>query len=1797
MSIHFSLLGKVFDIRLNSYELSLMLNIMPDNRAFAVDRSSNLDDSNYVFSSYEFICELSDMCIQFARQKKSYKSHRYMFARVLRDVCNRKGLVWDTIHLKRAKTLVDQYPDIAHLVLHDVKISDSSIDLFSDDIYSLYFEMGLAESFHSLTNDYSDCTDSSSISDESELDDLPLHYVDQSGEDNYKDSCRKKFKIRNASGKRKIEKIKEATKKLTKNELKKLISSLSKSTIQAGEDLVGDTGLADTQSVDMLKEYFKDFPFGYNTLLEIIRTAVGIKISVNPTQIIFHILSSAFALGMNHASGIRDIISNLFMGEQTGSDWHEKFVDTLKYWKDNSILSSIKKGILILISLGFSQVSSLNKYLPSLQSMLGDPKLLKLDSFDILSFAMSVYIFISERIGLAFQQKSLWGFFTPIPRLTDLTTRIDAVHALSPYVLSGRVEEIDPGITVESFANQVHNLAAETRSIMVTCLKSEKVLVMSWHRKLVALGLQLEVLLGEPALRNAPFTLNYIGTSGVGKTMLIPLMAKASLSAYGKVMKKGDCYYRTPTDKFWSGYHGQPVVVENEKNSTPPQYSETNENKTTLDISDNAIMYLNMADVDSKGVYTMRSDVYIMTTNRASAQAELTSNEPAAVLRRSLHVVVEVKDEFKRPGSDMIDTSKVHGDPLTDDAWLFTVMDVQTIPNSNLGVPSGWEWVICKDESGRYMNKVPLHDLLIYIRYRATLHIQRQRIILKNYDNMHSTELCPHGSGSSICRLCNNLPDPPKFKEIVRMGNNIKNWTEVSQDATVLFTSSMFENQSGVVFMLPVFFSGFWLCKLFNWLEKYWITRYLFAIGRARVWNWLLSLLSVFDWVGAEKYNNGSVTLYKATRMLLMNKRMTKHGLKSVGDHGFLLHFLLCCVYYLFFPTVIYCFMGCGVVASLAFGDGCALVLNSSIFAFYKRLHDRGAADSLKDWAIMKAKPYLTTKFNYIAFASIVSGALIAYKVLNSRKFVEQGGSHSSLWSDDRAWNIPYEAPKPSTEQQRTTTAPILAELVSKHVSYVRIYQNGGTKCVCFNLIPFKSGFWIGPGHAFKDLKYDTMDIIFNSSLFGANIKQIPIDRDKLQFVENKDIAIVYIVQTAGFMKDMSSYFCNSVQTCAATYVYKQKDGTMLKEGGNMTRLTPAIGNWNLCREGYVGNAPFKTFEGLCGAAQVSHTKIPSIISMHIRGIIGRRDSICIPLVKDEIAHIVEQMCKDAYIIQTASFDQMDLTDGDSSKVISQRYHEKSPLGHLEQGHCKYFGTLPNRQKAVSAVKETIMSNAVREVMGVENIWGNPNNLRSWKPWFDVAASITNPIFKDPTDLNLALKDYYDPILERFNCGSYKHIVPLDEQTILSGHHSSGMYKHMDIKRSTGYPLHVPKSTFIKPVYYSDDIDTPWHFEMDDILRGRINDIVKRCEAGLRPNCIYATAMKVESKTLFTYVNGEKTPKYAKPRIFYPAPIELVYLCRKYFMPVENILKDFAECEYAIGINVLGPDWTTLVKSLQEKGDNNMPADQKGYDQSITPDEFMPHLAMQIYIAKNFLGYSAHDIMMMEKLSSCIVYPIINFDSDLCSFLSIHGSGGVFTAQYNSKINSIRHRMPFFRHLRNHNLSLKFRDYVCLWTYGDDSLPSVHDDIKYWYNLVEFAKYWSRYGVIVTDAMKGDDLVPIIPLSQCDFLKRSFRYDLEREVWTAPLSEASIFKRLHTYIPSSVLSDEEQCGEAISTSLRDYFEFGREVYNMKKEQLEKIAELSNLTVFVPRSFPTYDEVLEDYNQKHLGMRPPAVMRG
>jgi hypothetical protein len=129
--------------------------------------------------------------------------------------------------------------------------------------------------------------------------------------------------------------------------------------------------------------------------------------------------------------------------------------------------------------------------------------------------------------------------------------------------------------------------------------------------------------------------------------------------------------------------------------------------------------------------------------------------------------------------------------------------------------------------------------------------------------------------------------------------------------------------------------------------------------------------------------------------------------------------------------------------------------------------------------------------------------------------------------------------------------------------------------------------------------------------------------------------------------------------------------------------------------------------------------------------------------------------------------------------------------------------------------------------------------------------------------------------------------------------------------------------------------------------------------------------------------------------------------------------------------------------------------------------------------------------------------------------------------------------------------------------------------------------------VTYTMAEKDAESVPFITIDQASFLKREWRWDEDVGAYMAPLDKTSFDKMLTTRVASKLVSPEYHAVSVIGSAIREYFFYGKAVFEEKWIMFQEIVDENNLRIHVQDStFPTWDQLYENFwlNSKHVKLQ-------
>lgn len=293
--------------------------------------------------------------------------------------------------------------------------------------------------------------------------------------------------------------------------------------------------------------------------------------------------------------------------------------------------------------------------------------------------------------------------------------------------------------------------------------------------------------------------------------------------------------------------------------------------------------------------------------------------------------------------------------------------------------------------------------------------------------------------------------------------------------------------------------------------------------------------------------------------------------------------------------------------------------------------------------------------------------------------------------------------------------------------------------------------------------------------------------------------------------------------------------------------------------------------------------------------------------------------------------------------------------------------------------------------------------------------------------------------------------------------------------------------------------------------------------------------------------------------------------------------------ECAVGINSHGPEWNDFYSHVLTFGEDRILGGDYGkYDQKLPSQLIFASLRILNDLARE-CRYSADDLAVMEAMSGDIVYSYISFNGDLIGLTEgSHISGNSLTVIINGICGSLNLRAAYFDlHKNKCVVPRPFRTVVKLMTYGDDNIGSVSKTLD-GFTIKYISHFLAKYGQTYTMPDKESELVDFLPIKDFEFLKRKSVFCPDKGMYVGALVENSIFKMLHMYLRGKGcdITEEWACAINIDTALREWFNHGREIYELRRSQLQRVAERANIRPYCTELSVTYDEAIVTWMQKY-----------
>lgn len=1277
-------------------------------------------------------------------------------------------------------------------------------------------------------------------------------------------------------------------------------------------------------------------------------------------------------------------------------------------------------------------------------------------------------------------------------------------------------------------------------------------------------------------IRIKPYCVGVYGTSSVGKSTIAPLLMVSSLLYNGFRADDEVLIVVNEHDKYMSNYRSSiNGVFLDDVGNTKHDFVETSPCVRILEVVNNVKMYANMAELELKGKVSIQPKFVAITTNKKDLCAHTYSNEPASIVRRpNIIVTATVRDQFAT--NNMLDEKKVYEHygtttPDIPDLWLFKVERAYPVPNKTKGKADtiGWKTVWW---NGRPLINIDLGTLITFVNLDSKQHYEFQNRLVKDNSNLaEKLQLCSKCLfPQSLCR-CNasmehrvtytdspSMPAIPPPSLMRRRGSKDRQGNQGRGGRG----GRGYRNQAG------------------EWYER-WSSRLTWSDLYARAEVMGESYLGrLAQWTPTSLFEVKAVR-YAYAFFYMGNSKMAAYSTVIFTIASSILFGML--FPWSWFPElrkcVLWAFVASGIYIYLWITEYHLLIQTARDTSLGERFH----------------RLDLNTTVKYVLGGSGVLAALYFFmKKSNNRRRVYHDQSImrptmseiedrdkndvSGIVARELNYSNAHISSVPVSEKSRTTTAKVLDTLARANQAFLSYRRDG--KMIATNVFFLASNIALVPRHFWQSDSMYCSIRRHDPSKTGGNFHAY-LSRAESVDIPGTDASLVWIAN-GGSWKDLREYFPQEYpkEVVPSLFGWKLHDGTL---ASCKTSLLPGMcKNESFSFMGGHYSLAFKTQAGMCMSPLVADTISPYFSAFHLGGVDDSPKGCGATLLRSEIDTAIASLSERPSVLLSHSEGTMRTDTYGVQFLESATLHPKSPLNELpmrdEQApNLKIFGSCLGRAKYFTEVTQSCISASIAKVCGVVNSWGGPkfNKGHAWKESLHHSAH-PSPGMEGHL-LERAVRDYITPFYDILT--KYKKLreetKPLTRMEVVCGIDGKRFVDKMPPGTSVGYPLSGLKRyflTYLDPTEY-EGFDCP--AELDDMFWVEF-ERAKQCYLnGERYYPVFKACLKDEP----TKLDKDKV------RVFQAAPIVLQMLTRMYFLPIARILSLFPELsECAVGINPMGPDWHELSQHMHKFGkDRILAGDYSKYDLRMPAQVMFSAFRILIDIAQ-FCGYSDEDLLIMRGIATDICYPVMAYNGDLLQHIGSNPSGQNLTVYINSIVNSLLFRCAFYD-LYGADFSQSFRSICKLMTYGDDVKGSVkkgYDEFNHLY----CASFFEKHDMKFTMPDKTSTPTAFMLDEDADFLKRKNVYNPELDLIMGALDEDAIFKSLHANRKSKILTPQQLAGQNIDGALREWFNHGREMYEMRREQMNTVAEECDIKHMCQLLDSDYDAMLEVWRERY-----------
>jgi len=1457
---------------------------------------------------------------------------------------------------------------------------------------------------------------------------------------------------------------------------------------------------------------------------------------------------------------VLDQVVKISMNDQAGDnpDWLCLLKQAQTNWKlvvANEGFAHVSKVLSIMLGLGLCSNADLDFTVAGMKLFSVQAMKKQVTAFDLGDAVFSTLTYFVEGGYECFRQKSiqpiLYGDFDFIA----LEKQIARCEELFEYANTGDLRskyDMDP--------NDYDNLLRETIEELDTQLKITKNAVTERilrdkREKLRKLRTLFDQKRVQGGLREAPYGMGFVGDSGVGKSSVSNILMISVLMHCGFSANDDRLITLNESDKYESTYRSDiNGVFIDDLGNTKAEFVEKSPTQKILELHNNVRSYANMAEAELKGKVSKEPKVVNTTRNVLTKHATTYSNKPLSILRREdFSCIVRNRPEFTT--LDRLDQHKVleaFPDDIIPDCWLCDLYQFteDKVPSSDFDTKSSivTEPVYYK---GKKMHDISIFELIEYACDRASAHFRSQKELVHKQTNVaQQLPWCKECRLPLQCCRCNrreeedledqfgNLIYPvihsyclSKVGKVLRIGDKWMDYFEETTCEKVIDSLDWFENSP-------------W-AKWTNYLPRGCLN---------------------------DKYVHNFI--------MLLSKDELKQKIRSMY-----VFYILVCMFFLMLIFSIHPIFILGCVWSLMKISSVIHCQKEMLYNYICYKNDsmpkvfRKHRDSIVNYVtwgcISLSFLYLLAKtWKLVRVMHEDHGNLLPTSFEDIQERDKEAQIEESV-AKEMNWSTVNVEPIPCHEINRTMTLEHTLNLVRKNMGQIKITEKGKIYgCDIFfmesNLALIPTHMWLRDEMKVKiAVGRDGRGLIFDSLISKKMSIQIP----------NTDLSLIY-VPAGGTWKNLTHLLpldrfrdCPGVLQCVL-----EEKGIMRTISSPLFLKNGRVQNGSKAFYGSTYALEFNTFVGLCMAPVVTDTHQNVIAGFHLGGVTGTSKGVSGMLTTAEFMSARKMLSNIPGVNIVASQGTMQQELYGVKYILDDKIHVKSPLNKLPEGaNLKAYGSCTGRATYYSDVTTLPICETVEQVCGIENNYAAPKfHLgNAWQKSLEVSCKPS--IGVEGKYLSQAVVDYVEPL--KLTIGKFpeltKHIRPLSEMETICGIDGVRFIDKLKPTTAIGYPLAGPKAKYLEDASLEDYPEFACPQKLDQKFWDEATRMEQEYLAGRRCYFIFKACLKDEP----TKITKDKV------RVFQASSVAAQLVIRKYFLPIVRLLSLIPlESECGVGINSMGPEYSQLVEHMHKYGkDRILAGDYSKYDLRMPAQLTLAAFDVLCNIAQHF-GYSERDLTIMRGISTDVCYPVTAFNGDLIELIGSNPSGQNLTVYINSIVNSLLLRSAYFCIYENVDVP-PFREVASMMTYGDDVKGSVRQGYDE-FNHISYTEFLKERDIVFTMPDKESTPTPYMTDDDADFLKRHVRWSPELQLWQGPLHEDSIFKSLMVVLKSKAVTTKEQSMQNIDGALREWFNYGKEHYEMRRKQMKEIASTHGLTSGCAMLDQTYEDCLTNFRRRY-----------